>query len=76
MCVSYGLFLIISVLFSSYIGNYSLSGIGAPLMNKIYLESSKKIANPSAVEVAQGRPTVYDTWVYRYPDSNHPTKPK
>ena len=45
-------------------------------MNKIYLESSKKIANPSAVEVAQGRPTVYDTWVYRYPDSNHPTKPK
>ena len=44
-------------------------------MNKIYLESSKKIANPSASEVAQGRPTVYDTWVHRYPDFDHPTKP-
>jgi hypothetical protein len=58
------------------LGNYSLSGAGAPLMNKIYLESSKKIANPSASEVAEGRPTVFDTWVHRYPDSNHPTKPR
>ncbi len=57
------------------IGNYSLRGKGAPLMNKIYLESSKKIANPSASEVAEGRPTVFDTWVHRYPDFDHPTKP-
>ncbi|XP_046454638.1 glutamate carboxypeptidase 2-like [Daphnia pulex] len=57
-------------------GNYSLWGSGAPLMNKVYLDSSKRIANPSADEVAQKRPTVFDTWVHRYPDANHPTKPK
>lgn len=57
-------------------GNYSLWGSGAPLMNKVYLDSSKRIANPSAAEVADGRPTVFETWVHRYPDSNHPAKPK
>ncbi len=57
-------------------GNYSLWGSGAPLMNKVYLDSSKRIANPSADEVAQNRPTVFDTWVHRYPDANYPTKPK
>jgi hypothetical protein len=45
-------------------------------MNKVYLESSKRIANPSAVEVAEGRPTVFDTWIHRYPDSSNPPKPK
>ena len=45
-------------------------------MNKVYLDSSKRIANPSAAEVADGRPTVFETWVHRYPDSNHPAKPK
>lgn len=57
-------------------GNYSLWGSGAPLMNKVYLESSKKIANPNAAEVNDGRPTVFDTWVHRYPDANHPNKPR
>lgn len=57
-------------------GNYSLWGSGAPLMNKVYLESSKKIANPNTAEVNEGRPTVFDTWVHRYPDANHPNKPR
>ena len=45
-------------------------------MNKVYLESSKKIRNPSEVEIEAGRTTVYDTWKYRYPDSAYPDKPR
>lgn len=52
-------------------GNYSLWGKGAPLMNSVYLESAKKIKNPSQSEVEAGRPTLFDTWVYRHPDSSH-----
>lgn len=57
-------------------GNYSLWGKGAPLMNSVYLESAKKIKNPSQSEVEAGRPTLFDTWVYRHPDSSHSGRPK
>ncbi|XP_057377944.1 N-acetylated-alpha-linked acidic dipeptidase 2-like [Daphnia carinata] len=57
-------------------GNYSLWGKGAPLMNSVYLESSKKIKNPSQSEVEAGRPTLFDTWAYRYPDTLHPGRPR
>ncbi|KZS10610.1 Uncharacterized protein APZ42_024930 [Daphnia magna] len=57
-------------------GNYSLWGKGAPLMNSVYLESAKKIKNPSQSEVEAGRPTLFDTWVYRHPDSSHSGRAK
>lgn len=56
-------------------GNYSLWGSGAPLMNSVYLESAKKIPNPDPKEVQNGRETVYDTWIERYPDKVHTDKP-
>lgn len=57
------------------LGNYSVWGKGAPLVRNLLLESSKKIPNPSQSEVANGRTTVYDTWLYRYPDAQHPGNP-
>ena len=39
------------------------------------LESAKKITNPNQDEIAAGRPTVYDTWKYAYPDYDNPEEP-
>lgn len=44
-------------------------------MNSVYLESAKKIKNPSQSEVEAERPTLFDTWVYRHPDSSHSGRP-
>lgn len=45
-------------------------------MNNVYLESAKKVPNPDPKEVENGRKTVYDTWLKRYPDLAHPDKPR
>ena len=57
------------------LGNYSIWGKAAPLLNSVFRESSKKVPNPNPMEVAEGRSTVYDTWAYRYPDPDFPTRP-
>lgn len=57
-------------------GNFSLWGSGAPLLNSVYFESSKKIKNPSQVEIDEGRSTVFDTWLKRYPNDKYTDQPK
>jgi len=40
------------------------------------VESSKKIPNPNANEVTNGRETVFDTWAANYPDEELSGQPK
>ena len=59
-----------------WLGNYSLRGNGAPLMNSLILESSKKIRNPNSLETEQGRTSLYDTWLKSFPDATYRNKPE
>ena len=45
-------------------------------MRSVVMESSKKVRNPNPAEVASGRPTVYDTWKFCFPDPAHPGFPR
>ena len=53
-----------------------MRGMAAPLMHELFVESSKKIPNPNPSEVANGRSTVFDTWIKSYPDEAHPGYPR
>lgn len=53
-----------------------MRGMAAPLMHELFVESSKRIPNPNPNEVANGRSTVFDTWIKSYPDAIHPGYPK
>ncbi|XP_068200575.1 putative N-acetylated-alpha-linked acidic dipeptidase [Palaemon carinicauda] len=57
-------------------GNYTLRTKSAPLLYDLVFEGTKKIPNPNPEEVAEGRPTVYDTWALRRPDPVQPGLPK
>ena len=52
-----------------------MRGKAAPLLHDLFIESSKKIPNPNPSEVSAGRTTVYDTWLYRSADYDHPDYP-
>ena len=57
-------------------GTYSLYGSAAPLLRTVLADSSKKIPNPNATEVASGHKSIYDTWVKSFPDSDNNQYPK
>jgi len=42
----------------------------------VIYEAAKKVPNPDPVEVAAGRLTVFDTWLYARPDSLNSSIPK
>lgn len=56
-------------------GNFTLLGAATPLLQNLIIDVSKRVPNPQASEVALGRPTVFDTWLYNTPDSAHPGRP-
>ncbi len=57
-------------------GNHSLYATAAPLLRTLLVESSKKIANPNAAEVANGKKTIFDTWAVSFPDNQVQGQPK
>ncbi|XP_042226493.1 putative N-acetylated-alpha-linked acidic dipeptidase isoform X1 [Homarus americanus] len=56
-------------------GNYTLRAQSTPLLYHLLFEAAAKIPNPDPEEIAAGRPTVYDTWTLRRPDTDHPGRP-
>ncbi|ROT78135.1 hypothetical protein C7M84_003149 [Penaeus vannamei] len=57
-------------------GNYTLRTKGVPLLYDSVFEAAAKVPNPDPSEVEAGRTTVYDTWVARQPDDDHPGRPR
>ena len=56
-------------------GNFTLAGSATPLLQNLLIDVSKRVPNPDASEVALGRSTVFDTWLYNSPDSANPGRP-
>lgn len=48
-------------------GNFTFRALGTPLVFKSLYEATKRVPNPNATEVAEGRKTVYDTWMMASP---------
>lgn len=48
-------------------GNYSFGAMGVPMLYDVAFEMAKLVPNPDPDEVAQGRGSIYDTWVHSYP---------
>lgn len=58
-------------------GNGTLEVASSPLLAHLMWESTKKIPNPDAEEVAHERKTVFDTWLANSPSFNNPdTEPR
>ncbi|KAG7155895.1 Glutamate carboxypeptidase 2-like 3 [Homarus americanus] len=51
-------------------GNYSFMAMGVPMLHDIIMDMAQLVANPDKEEVKVGRPTLYDTWLARYPDDS------
>ncbi|XP_053398009.1 N-acetylated-alpha-linked acidic dipeptidase 2-like [Mercenaria mercenaria] len=48
-------------------GNFTFRALGTPLIFKSLYEATKKVPNPNATEISEGRKTVYDTWMKATP---------
>ncbi|XP_077537638.1 N-acetylated-alpha-linked acidic dipeptidase 2-like isoform X3 [Haemaphysalis longicornis] len=58
-------------------GNGTLEIASSPLLAHLIWESTKKIPNADAGELADGRSTVFDTWLTNSPSFNNPdTEPR
>lgn len=53
-------------------GNHSFMAIGVPMLHDIIFEVAKIVPNPDPSEVKEGRTSIYDTWLDRYPDGPYP----
>lgn len=56
-------------------GNTTLMASGTPNLYKLLHESAKKVENPNPDEIANGRKTVFDTWLANDPSDYDPTLP-
>uniref|UniRef100_H2YB01 glutamate carboxypeptidase II n=1 Tax=Ciona savignyi TaxID=51511 RepID=H2YB01_CIOSA len=50
-------------------GNYSLAVDGVASLSQAVFDAAKSVPNPNPSEVSSGRPTLYDTWKFRFPAS-------
>ena len=57
-------------------GNDTFQSLSTPSLNQLLYDITKTVKNPSSAEIAQGRATVYDTWLHNLPDPNEPTVPQ
>ncbi|XP_069960673.1 N-acetylated-alpha-linked acidic dipeptidase 2 [Cherax quadricarinatus] len=57
-------------------GTYSFISMASPLLYDVVITETQKVPNPDPEEVAAGRPTLYDTWLFRHPDPQHPGRPR
>lgn len=55
---------------------YSFISMASPLLRNTIVNATKMVPNPDPEEAAAGRPTLYDTWLYRHPDTRHPGRVK
>lgn len=46
--------------------------MGAPMLHDIIFDMAKLVPNPDPSEVSEGRTSIYDTWLARYPDGPSP----
>ena len=56
-------------------GNNTFMALATPNFNQLLYDITNSIKNPSSSEIAHGRNTVYDTWLYNTPDPNYPQLP-
>jgi N-acetylated-alpha-linked acidic dipeptidase len=56
-------------------GNQTFRGSAYPMLKQLLIDSSKLVPNPNPAEVADGRETVFQTWVKYQPDANNPGNP-
>ena len=47
-----------------------------PSLYSAVREAAKMVPNPNPTEVAAGRKTVFDTWLWANPDLNDATQPR
>lgn len=46
--------------------------MGTPMLHDVIFEMAKLVPNPDPSEVSEGRPSMYDTWLQRYPGGPSP----
>ncbi|MPC31504.1 Glutamate carboxypeptidase 2 [Portunus trituberculatus] len=51
-------------------GNYSFGAMAVPMLHDVIFEMAKLVPNPDPDEVAEGRDSLYDTWLHRYPSQS------
>jgi hypothetical protein len=50
-------------------GNFTFRALGTPMIFKSLYDATKKVPNPNATEVSEGRTSVYDTWKMTTPSA-------
>jgi len=57
-------------------GNHTFRGFGVYSLSDLVFEASKIVDNPDPEEIADGRKTVYDTWIANQPSSRFSSRPR
>ena len=63
-------------IFVIFKGNFTLKSQSVPSLYSAVREAAKMVPNPNPTEVAAGRKTVFDTWLWANPDLNDATQPR
>jgi len=58
------------------LGNHTFRGAGVYSLSDLVFEASKTVDNPDPAEIADGRKTVYDTWIANQPSSRFSSRPR
>jgi len=56
-------------------GNDTFQTLSTPNLDQLIYNITKSVKNPSSAEIAEGRATVYDTWLFKNPDPEKPSLP-
>ncbi|CAG0904648.1 unnamed protein product, partial [Darwinula stevensoni] len=57
-------------------GNDTLRAMGVPLMYSSLYDAARRVGNPNPNEIAEGRKTVFDTWLHYYKSDEDPNLPQ
>ena len=56
-------------------GNSTFRASATPTLYQLLFTTTQAVSNPNEKEKELGRPSVYDTWLYKLPDENNSSKP-